>query len=49
MDSGKMWCFLPIISEKGERYNAKMKGKMVPIWKKYMLTVDEAVQYFGIG
>jgi hypothetical protein len=28
MDSGKMWCFLPIISEKGERYNAKMKGKM---------------------
>lgn len=28
---------------------AKVKGKMVPIWKKYMLTVDEAVQYFGIG
>lgn len=26
-----------------------MKGKMVPIWKKYMLTVDEAVLYFGIG
>ena len=26
-----------------------MKGKMVPIWEKYMLTVDEAVQYFGIG
>lgn len=25
------------------------KGKMVPIWEKYMLTVDEAVQYFGIG
>ena len=22
---------------------------MVPIWEKYMLTVDEAVQYFGIG
>lgn len=21
----------------------------VPIWEKYMLTVDEAVQYFGIG
>lgn len=20
---------------------------MVPIWEKYMLTVDEAVQYFG--
>ena len=28
---------------------AKAKGKMVPIWEKYMLTVDEAVQYFGIG
>lgn len=27
----------------------KVKGKMVPIWEKYMLTVDEAVQYFGIG
>lgn len=24
-------------------------GKFVPIWEKYMLTVDEAVQYFGIG
>ena len=24
-------------------------GKSVPIWEKYMLTVDEAVQYFGIG
>ena len=24
-------------------------GKAVPIWEKYMLTVDEAVQYFGIG
>ena len=23
--------------------------KSVPIWEKYMLTVDEAVQYFGIG
>ena len=23
--------------------------KVVPIWEKYMLTVDEAVQYFGIG
>ena len=21
----------------------------VPIWEKYMLTVDESVQYFGIG
>lgn len=28
---------------------AKMKGKMVTILGKYMLTVDEAVQYFGIG
>ena len=28
---------------------AKVKGKMVAIWEKYMLTVDEAVQYFGIG
>lgn len=27
-----------------EKHNA-----LVPIWKKYMLTVDEAVQYFGIG
>ena len=27
----------------------RVKGKMVPIWEKYMLTVDEAVQYFGIG
>ena len=27
----------------------RAKGKMVPIWEKYMLTVDEAVQYFGIG
>lgn len=32
-----------------DNIEAKMKGKMVPIWKKYMLTVDEAVQYFGIG
>ena len=23
------------------------KGK-IPIWEKYMLTVDEAVQYFGL-
>ena len=23
--------------------------KTVPIWEKYMLTVDEAVQYFGIS
>lgn len=23
--------------------------KSVPIWEKYMLTVDEAVLYFGIG
>ena len=27
----------------------KYQGLSVPIWEKYMLTVDEAVQYFGIG
>ncbi len=27
----------------------KAKSKDVPIWEKYMLTVDEAVKYFGIG
>ena len=27
----------------------KRDRKTVPIWEKYMLTVDEAVQYFGIG
>ena len=32
-----------------DNIEAKMKGKMVPIWEKYKLTVDEAVQYFGIG
>ncbi len=26
----------------------EIKRKTVPIWEKYMLTVDEAVQYFGI-
>lgn len=26
-----------------DNIEAKMKGKMVPIWEKYMLTVDEAV------
>lgn len=31
-----------------DNIEAKMKEKMVPIWGKYMLTVDEAVQYFGI-
>lgn len=25
------------------------KSQNVPIWQKYMLTVDEATQYFGIG
>ncbi len=25
------------------------KQRMVPVWEKYMLTVDEATQYFGIG
>ena len=32
-----------------DNIEAKMKGKMAPIWEKYMLTVDEAIQYFGIG
>lgn len=27
----------------------KAKGKEVPIWEKYMLTVEEASKYFGIG
>ena len=44
---------LPIMRKmevlKIDNTEAKVKGKMVPIWKKYMLTVDEAVQYFGIG
>ncbi len=35
---------LMINNTSGEKHNA-----LVPIWKKYMLTVDEAVQYFGIG
>ena len=37
-----------VIKDMIPRYQT-MKGKMVPIWEKYMLTVDEAVQYFGIG
>lgn len=44
---------LPIMRKmevlKIDNTEAKVKGKMVPIWKKYMLTVDEAVLYFGIG
>lgn len=27
----------------------KEHNMLVPVWEKYMLTVDEAVQYFGIG
>ncbi|MEE1009326.1 MAG: excisionase [Agathobacter sp.] len=27
----------------------KKQDLSVPIWKKYMLTVEEATQYFGIG
>ncbi len=27
----------------------EINRKNVPIWEKYMLTVDEAVQYFEIG
>ena len=26
-----------------------LKERTVPIWEKYLLTVNEAVQYFGIG
>ena len=41
---------LPILKNGNvDNIEAKMKGKMVPIWEKYMLTIDEAVQYFGIG
>ena len=44
---------LPIMRKmevlKIDNTEAKVKGKMVPIWEKYMLTVDEAVLYFGIG
>ena len=44
---------LPIMRKmevlKIDNTEAKVKGKLVPIWKKYMLTVDEAVQYLGIG
>jgi excisionase family DNA binding protein len=29
--------------------NMEIYKKSVPIWEKYMLTVDEAAQYFGIG
>lgn len=28
---------------------AEAKKELVPVWEKYMLTVDEAVQYSGIG
>jgi len=35
---------------KGELMEVReINRKNVPIWEKYMLTVDEAVQYFGIG
>ena len=27
----------------------KRKSVVVPIWEKYMLTVEEAAKYFGIG
>lgn len=29
--------------------SGKTYSKLVPVWEKYMLTVDEAAQYFGIG
>lgn len=28
---------------------SKTDRKTIPVWQKYMLTVDEAAQYFGIG
>jgi len=27
----------------------KRKSVVVPIWEKYLLTVEEAAKYFGIG
>ena len=27
----------------------RVKGKMVPIWEKYTLNVEEAAIYYGIG
>jgi len=33
----------------GDFTDKKEQKLFVPIWEKYMLTVDEAVQYFGIG
>lgn len=32
-----------------EEWRLKIEKGKIPIWEKYMLTVDEAVQYFGIG
>ena len=32
-----------------DKVETGIKGNTVPIWEKYMLTVDEAAQYFGIG
>ena len=26
-----------------------LKGKLVPIWKKYSLSIQEAAEYYGIG
>ena len=45
---GQIKMFCP--REKEERRVAiKIEKGKIPIWEKYMLTVDEAVQYFGIG
>lgn len=33
------------MEERKERKN----GIVVPVWEKYMLTVEEATKYFGIG
>ena len=32
-----------------ERSVGMMKNTVVPVWEKYMLTIEEASKYFGIG
>ena len=36
-------------NRQGEAVARETNRKTVPIWQKYMLTVDEAAMYFGIG
>ena len=46
----KLFRFMERMEEMAkDSLGAKTQGLFVPIWEKYMLTVDEAVQYFGIG